>query len=834
MDTAPATGLTLALAERSAALSYGDLPDDVVQLARQCLLDWFGVTLGGSAEDGPLILLDLLPSADPGDPRSATVVGHGRRLPTLQAALVNGTSSHRLDFDDVNAAFLGHVSVAVAGAVLALAEQRDATGPELVTAFVTGYETACRVALAIGPQPYLRGFHSTGTVGTFGAAAACARLLGLEAERTAVAFGLAASQAAGLKSNLGTMTKSFHAGKACENGLLAALMAERGFSAGTDAIEHSQGFAATAGGVCDREAALGDPPSGWHLRDNLFKYHASCFMTHSMIDGIRGLCASDRIDVRQVSQVTVHVGELELGACAVPEPATGLEVKFSLVHLAAMALLGRGTAVIDDADAADPEVVALRSRVVLAEDGVSGGPTRVDIALHDGTVLHAAHDVSTPESDLAAQQARLRGKFRGLAVPVLGAARADALLEVLCAPGPPAGARQLLALARRPDGGQATVRSVLMRAGTSKGLFFHQADLPAPGPARDALLKRLMGSPDVLQIDGLGGSRPITSKVAIVAPSDRADADVDYTFAQVDIEGDGIGYGGNCGNISSGVGPFAVDEGLVPAVEGRTRVRIHNTNTGKLIVAEVPVRNGRAEVDGDYAVPGVPGTGAEIVMDWASTIGAKTGRLLPTGSPVDSVTLRDGRVVEVTLCDAGNPVVWVRAADLGRTGSESAEEIDQDSALLDTLREIRGRVTALLLPGADWRRVDDPASPGLPLIGLVAPPADYRTLGGGSAAESEMDLRVRLVFMNRLHESIAGTASISLAAASRVKGSVVASVALNRSADTLLIGHPSGVTPTRVRADTTDQAPYVRFDLLGFSRTARRLMDGTAYYPSAG
>ena len=178
---------------------------------------------------------------------------------------------------------------------------------------------------------------------------------------------------------------------------------------------------------------------------------------------------------------------------------------------------------------------------------------------------------------------------------------------------------------------QQAIRTVLIRGGTSKGVFFHANELPAAGPVRDKVIARVMGAPDVLQIDGLGGSRPITSKVAIVASSARDDADVDYTFAQVDIASGVVGYHGNCGNISSGVGPFAIAEGLVPAVEGVTRVRIWNTNTRKLRVAEVPVAGGLALVEGGYEVPGVPGTGAEIRMNRAATVGAATGRLLPTG-----------------------------------------------------------------------------------------------------------------------------------------------------------------------------------------------------------
>ena len=208
---------------------------------------------------------------------------------------------------------------------------------------------------------------------------------------------------------------------------------------------------------------------------------------------------------------------------------------------------------------------------------------------------------------------------------------------------------------------QTGIRCVLMRGGTSKGLYFHEADLPRPGPRRDAMLLRLMGSPDVLQIDGLGGSRPITSKAAIIAPSAHGHADVDYTFAQAEIDRAGVGYAGNCGNISSGVGPFAVDEGLVEALEPVTRVRIFNTNTQALIVAEVPVRDGRARVDRG---PRHPRRARHRRRD-RDELGRHDRR--QDGPPsahrpaVDEFTLETGATVQATLCDAGNPCVWVPA-----------------------------------------------------------------------------------------------------------------------------------------------------------------------------
>ncbi len=428
-------GLTTALAKRSATLDYDNLPSDVVELARQALLDWFGVTLAGSHEEAPLMLLDALvpASAAPRDPRAVavSVVGHPLQLPARDASLINGAASHVLDFDDVNLTFPGHASVAVVAALLALAEQKDASSRETIVAFVAGYETACRVAIAIGPAPYRRGFHTTGTIGTFGAAAACARLLGLDPARTAVALGIASSEAAGLKCNFGTMTKSLHAGKACESGLLAAELAARGFTANTSAVEGQQGFAAVSGGNCDVEAALADPPESWHLRGNLFKYHATCFFTHSAIEGVLELAGAHRIDAERIRRIVLHVGAMELGACAIPAPETGLEVKFSITHLTAMALLGRDTAVIANADATDATVIALRRRVELETDGVPDAPTRVEIELEDGTVLAAAHDVNTPERELAAQRARLEDKFRKLADPVLGIERAGELLALL-------------------------------------------------------------------------------------------------------------------------------------------------------------------------------------------------------------------------------------------------------------------------------------------------------------------------------------------------------------------------------------------------------------------
>jgi 2-methylcitrate dehydratase PrpD len=426
------TGLTAELAERSAGLSFDRLPDNVVAMARLCVLDWLGVTIVGSREPAPRILLRTL--APDAVAKGASVIGHGIRVSPLQAALMNGTSSHVLDFDDVNARLIGHPSVAMLAAVLALAESRQSSGPEFLCAFVAGYETACRVAAAVGPLSYVRGFHHTGTIGTVGAAAACSRLLSLDAERTAMALALAATQAAGLGCMVGTMSKSFHAGKACENGLLAALLAQNDFTANESAIESAKGFAATASGECDAAAALTDPPMGWHILSNLFKFDASCYMTHSTLAGIRELRSQHALSTDDVAEIRLHLGELEFATCALPSPTTGLEVKFSVAHLAAMAALGRSTMVIDDAAAADPAVIALREKVTVSDDGISGAPTRVEVLLRDGTRRTTACDLTTPEHDLTRLHSRVEDKFRAVTPPHIGADRTEALITTAEAP----------------------------------------------------------------------------------------------------------------------------------------------------------------------------------------------------------------------------------------------------------------------------------------------------------------------------------------------------------------------------------------------------------------
>ena len=444
-------GFTAFVAEQAAALSFEDLPDDVVEIGRQCVIDWFGVTVAGSVEPVTRILLDEM--ADQGlGAAGVTVVGHPVRLPLLEAALVNGTASHALDYDDVNEAMVGHPSVPILGGLLALAEATHASGRDLLCAFAAGYEAECRVGRAAGVDHYQRGFHATGTVGTFGAAAACARMLGLDAAATAVALGIAGTQAAGLKSMFGTMGKPLHAGKATANGLLAARLAARGFTANPAVIETEQGFGEAAAGGIDDERGRREARRTWHLRDNLFKYHAACFQTHSSIEGLRRLRDDESLSLDDVDRVVVHADPMQLRMCAIAEPLTGLQVKFSLRHTAALVLSGCDTSAIatyTDENARDSALVAVRERIDVVGDANPGGATPVDVVLRDGRVLHAAHDVSVPEVDLALQRDRLAAKCLGLAAPVLGAAAAERLADAAGRVDQLDDVSELLALTRR-------------------------------------------------------------------------------------------------------------------------------------------------------------------------------------------------------------------------------------------------------------------------------------------------------------------------------------------------------------------------------------------------
>jgi 2-methylcitrate dehydratase PrpD len=412
-------------------LEYEALPPEAHELSRQCILDYLGVAIAGAREELARLLLDELIEA--GGAPQASVVGHQTRLPALSAALANGAAGHALDYDDVNMAMPGHPSVAILPGLLALAELKRSSGREVITAFVAGYETACRIGTAMQPGHYNLGFHSTGTIGAFGAAAACARLLGLDADATARALGIAGTQAAGLKSQFGTMCKPFHAGKAAQNGLLAAQLAARGFSSRTDIVECIQGFASTHGPDFSPEAALATPEGGLHLLANLFKYHAACYLTHAPIECSRRLRKEHRLKTEEIVGITLRLDASCERVCNIPAPVDGLQSKFSLRQTIAMALAGVDTASLGTysaENALDPSLVGLRERVEIEwQDSWPQTLSELEIRLTDGRRLTARHDAGIPAADIADQGQRLAAKFDALVEPVLGAPRTRELRE---------------------------------------------------------------------------------------------------------------------------------------------------------------------------------------------------------------------------------------------------------------------------------------------------------------------------------------------------------------------------------------------------------------------
>jgi len=371
------------------------------------------------------------------------------------------------------------------------------------------------------------------------------------------------------------------------------------------------------------------------------------------------------------------------------------------------------------------------------------------------------------------------------------------------------------------------LRCAIMRGGTSKGVFIIMNEYPKDRAKRDAVILAIYGSPDVRQIDGLGGADVLTSKHAIISRSSRPDADVDYTFAQVSFDSAFVDYGGNCGNISSAVGPFAIDEGLVEAVEPITTVRIRMTNSDRILIADVPVKGGKATIDGDFAIDGVPGTGAKIAMDWSDVVGSITGKLLPTGNPKDAIET-GGIKYTVSIVDAGNPVVFIHAASLNMKGTESPSEIESNKPLMETIENIRGHAAVMcgmLENPEDAKNI----SPYVPFFFIVSPPADYRTISGTTVKAKNIDLVARGLFMLKAHKAIQVSGSLCTGAAARVPGTIVGDVLREtaRTRSTINIGHPSGTFPVEAEAETVDG--QVKIKRLRVFRTARRIMDGYVY-----
>jgi 2-methylaconitate cis-trans-isomerase PrpF len=372
---------------------------------------------------------------------------------------------------------------------------------------------------------------------------------------------------------------------------------------------------------------------------------------------------------------------------------------------------------------------------------------------------------------------------------------------------------------------QAFIPAAFYRGGTSKGVFFHARDLPADPATRDHIFLSVLGSPDPYgrRLDGLGGGVSSLSKAVIIGPPTRPDTDVDYTFGQVAVDKPLVDWGSNCGNLSSVIGPFAVDEGLVSVPDGEALVRIHQTNSRKIIHARFAVRGGKAETEGDFTLPGVAGTGARIRLDFLAPGGTVTSGLLPTRNVVDRAAVAGLGTIEMSLVDATNPVAYVRAGDIGMTGTESPDEIEARPdlmALLDRLRRHAGVLMGLAAT---------PDAVGLanPKIAVVSAPAPFRTLDKLPVGGHEIG--ARMLSMERAHRAVTLTGAMCLGVACRIAGTIPNQLAATPPrADEIRVGNPSGVVS--VGAEVRFDGGWIADSAVVY-RTARRLMQGAVAVP---
>lgn len=425
------SALTVTLVRRALALRRQDIPEDVALLTRQCLLDLLGVTLAGAHDPLPRQLRD--DARAEGGRTAARIIGSAERLGLRAAALVNGTAAHVLDFDDVNLSINGHPSAVIGPAVLALADATDASGADTFMAFVTGYEFSCRVGLVVEPGHYDRGYHATASVGILGAALAAARMLRLDEAQCLHAVGIAATMAAGLKAMFGTPCKPLHAGLAARNGIEAALWAQQGLTSRPDILECARGFARTLSPDFRPQDALANPER-FLMRENLFKYHAACYGTHSAIEAALALVRRG-VQPQEVERIVIRAEKVADSTCNIADPRTPAQAKFSLRLATAMALLGLDTGdqdlySVDTIARADVQRLRSLAQVEFV-DGWSTFDSEVIVTLRDGRELRERFDTGVPCIDLRWQGERLAAKFATLTRPLLGDAGSRALSDAV-------------------------------------------------------------------------------------------------------------------------------------------------------------------------------------------------------------------------------------------------------------------------------------------------------------------------------------------------------------------------------------------------------------------
>ncbi|HOJ14839.1 MAG TPA: MmgE/PrpD family protein [Deltaproteobacteria bacterium] len=422
-------GFTRRLAAFVAQTDSGSIPKDAYDHAKVAFLDWLGVTLAGKDDPlvGKLVELARLVGGQP----QATLVGLGMKTDVAHAALVNGSASHALDYDDTLVSFLGHPSVTLFPALLALSEWKGSGGRDFLASYIIGLQAGGTVGACASLDHYLAGWHATSTLGHIASAAACAKLLGLDEERTCWAIGIGATQSCGLKRVFGTMCKPFHAGRASQAGLTAALLAGMGFTCADDTIEGPQGFFDALKGKVNEEI-VGMLGLGWDVVNLSQKYHASCHATHSPMEAALEAVGTNSIDIDDIESITVHSSELALQAAAKQDPETGLEGKFSISYCVANALLRgeTGMQAFSDEKVRDGHVRQLMKRIqVIHDPQIKALESIVEVRTKDGKVKTAFSDILQQIPPLETKRTRVRSKFLDLAVPAVGRDRAETILE---------------------------------------------------------------------------------------------------------------------------------------------------------------------------------------------------------------------------------------------------------------------------------------------------------------------------------------------------------------------------------------------------------------------
>lgn len=383
------------------------------------------------------------------------------------------------------------------------------------------------------------------------------------------------------------------------------------------------------------------------------------------------------------------------------------------------------------------------------------------------------------------------------------------------------------------QGDQVAIPAVFMRGGASKAIVFHAADLPREVAARDAIFLAAMGSPDPneRQLDGMGGGLSSLSKVCIIERSGVPGVDIDYTFGQVEVRTAKVDYKGSCGSMASAMGPFAVDEGLVDApADGEAVVRIRDVNADKIIVSRFRTRGGKAAVAGDFTVDGIGGSGAPVRLEFQSPGGAQTGRLLPMGVMVDSVTVEGIGAVGYSFVDAANPVMFVDAAAMGLTGTELPHEIEAEPGLLERIERLRRSVTVKAGAAAD---IAAAAGVSLPRIAFVSSPRRSGTISGRVLEKDDTDILIRMIGRGRPHRAVPVTTALCLAVACRMPGTIpnrLLSARARRGGD-IVVGHPSGSWSVAARVGQEGE-DFVA-EMAGVQMTARRLFQGAVLVPAA-